>query len=278
MKKPYYYCVLRYAHDVVSEEFVNVGILMFSKGGEYFDCRIATRFSRIKALYPDFKSQDLLYARKLILERIEKEKARLSEFGSLISNFDSVGEFSNKILAVDASSLQFASPKGGVASDYKEELDELFHRYVERYEESGKRAKKSDQDVWKSFNKQFKAQDIDKLIEEKSISGKQFEIHFKHCFQNGKIHIQQPLNFDLADVESIKDKAFSWSGRIGDLKEARNLFKIYWLIGSPSDSSLIPAFTNAKNLLHEAPCEHEIVPEEDAPGHAERFRELLLNH
>ena len=88
----------------------------------------------------------------------------------------------------------------------------------------------------------------------------------------------EPLSFDLAASESIRDKAHRWLGQMASLKDAPERFKVYLLVGAPQRDELKPAFANAMSILGKIPGDKELVLEQDAPRLAADIERELETH
>ena len=67
-KEPYSYVVLRYIHDVLTGEFVNVGLVMVVPGRPMILTKARKTFGRIKNVFPDLDSDSY----KRAIEAIER--------------------------------------------------------------------------------------------------------------------------------------------------------------------------------------------------------------
>ena len=47
MKTAYSYSVLRYMHDAVTQELINIGVAVYSPEGKFFDAICTTSYRRI---------------------------------------------------------------------------------------------------------------------------------------------------------------------------------------------------------------------------------------
>jgi len=70
----YQYQLLRYIHDRVSGEFVNVGVVVFEPTTRFLKAKVVTRFSRISQFFSDISGHYLLQT----LRNIEREVNNLS--------------------------------------------------------------------------------------------------------------------------------------------------------------------------------------------------------
>jgi len=99
------------------------------------------------------------------------------------------------------------------------------------------------------------------------------EFEFKRVFKNGRLHVCQPISFDLGSEKEVSEKALLWFGRIEQLREDSEPFKAYFLLGKPTDPTLAPAFKDAEEILQEVQTEKEVYTEDSV----ERFAEQVQN-
>jgi len=67
-KEPYSYVVLRYIHDILTGEFVNVGLVLVVPGRPLILTKVRKTFGRIKNVFPDLDSDPY----KRAIEAIER--------------------------------------------------------------------------------------------------------------------------------------------------------------------------------------------------------------
>jgi hypothetical protein len=82
---------------------------------------------------------------------------------------------------------------------------------------------------------------------------------YKHAWKNGDWHAFEPISFDLADAEGIKEKARRWRGHLKAVADgASEQINLSLIRGAPSDPSLMPAYENAQKILANAPFEPKL--------------------
>lgn len=117
--------ILRYVHDITTEEFVNIGIVLYNKDTLYFKYRT----ERIYRLFP---KADRDYIIKI-----------LPHYGGFITLFNeelpgngmNIEQIFDYILPKDDSSLQW-SPHiiQGLTTNHELTFLQIFERYITRYE------------------------------------------------------------------------------------------------------------------------------------------------
>lgn len=278
MKIPYTYTVLRYVHDVLSGEFINVGVVLYAPDVKFCNARFSVKYSRLSKIFTDVDGDHFRRNIRFIQERLEEEGQRFLHEFQFEKPAGSVKDFSAKVLPIDDTSLQF-SPEGfGVTDNLQNTLDQLFSRFVEKYQEKVERHSRTDDDVWKIFKKTFEEKNIIKHLKPHRIIGNNYEYEFRHCWKNEKWQAQQPVSFDLLDSDDIVDKANTWVGRITSLTDGGESFKLFVLLGEPQDKKLVSIFSKAQNILHKMPCEHDFIKEQEAEYFAEHLKKEIEAH
>ena len=147
-----------------------------------------------------------------------------------------------------------------------------------RYDERPQQERRTDEDVWRKYRKNLDARHVLRHLQRKKIAVQDDEVEFQHAWKNGVWHCLEPLSFDLSSADSIKRKAHEWLGQIQSVKDAREGFKLYLLLGEPQQNALRPAFNNAISILGKVPVAHEIIREEDAPRFSDEFAKEIEEH
>jgi hypothetical protein len=278
MKTPYTFSILRYVHDIVTGEFVNVGVILFAPKAKYLSASCTTKYRRISNIFTDFNSEHFRKSVKYIQTTIQEEGARLLNELPFKEPATSAKGFAARILPINDSSLQF-SPEGyGMTDNPEKTLQQVFNRYVEKYYGKSERTSRTNEDVWKVYQKPLKEKKVLEHLKPHKLAGLNYEHEFKHCWKNHRWHVNQPISFDLVDAHEILDKANTWKGRIESLLEGGEKFKINVLLGSPHDSFVTPSFIKAQNILNTIPCEREFFKEDEAEEFAENIRQEIEAH
>jgi len=275
MKAPYVFSILRYIHDPLSQEFINVGVVVYSQQERFLQAKCSDKYGRISKMFEGIDGTRFRQLTKHIENRISElsEQLRSELPFSQISSFDSL---LSKVVPPDDGSLQFAPAGAGVTENLTGVVDELFQRYVGKYSETSERSRKSDSEVWKPFKEALDKKQVSSKLTEKSIVTSNFEWKFEHAAKNGIWHVCQTISFDLQEGKSIVDKALHWPGRITELNQSSEKFKVNFLLGAPQDKELLPNFNRAKQILKG--IQAEIFEEKDADAFATKLQLALADH
>jgi len=276
-RQPYTYIVLRYRHDPLAGELLNLGVLLHAPGSGFLKSAMRSTYSRLSRLYPDFDGAALTAD----LRRAETRLGRLasSEAADLFSKGRTAGDFARRVLDDPAGSYIWGEVGSGLTRDPELELARLYARFIGRFD--GKDTnRRTDADVWRPARDRLAERQLDRLFEAKTITSPRDEVVFNHAWKNGVWHCVQPLSFDLASAAHIQEKAARWVGHMVGLRRAEETFRPYFMVGAPAEPALAPAFERAVGFLAEAPGRHapRIVREEDIPAFIGEVERMAMAH
>lgn len=273
------YAVLRYAHDPLTQEYLNVGVVLYSKEARYLDALINKRYGRISRAFDGVRREE--YVR--MVASVEKQISQLSLKLKRVELFDnypeSVEALLKSVLPPNDSSLKFDNYGGGVVEDLESELQRLSSRLVERHEGKEAPERRRDNEVWHDYAKLFSNYKIMDYLVTKELGSSQYTYTFTHAYKNEKWHPIEPISFDMSDANYILEKANKWIGRAAMLADSEEIGKLYLVLGQPSRPDLLQAYeTAAKNLETKIAMPVKVVREEDSQEFARSFADFIAVH
>ncbi len=277
MKTNYSFSILRFVYDPITLEFVNVGVVVYSPEGKQLCAKCTQHYGRISRMFVTFDGVRLRQTLRFIQDQLNDLAAEMCNK----LQFRPVGtmhEVLSSVLPVDDSSLQFTKGGVGTTENLSKATDSLFARYVERYAGGPEVPKRGDEDVWKSFRTPFDRKNVTPHLVPKKIVAKNYEYEFERSWKNGAWHLYEPVSFDLQDGNAIADKANRWVGRAMGLEDSKEPFKLFLLLGAPTDERLKAAYLRAENLLNKMPVDHEFVEESEAEEFAKDVALEMESH
>lgn len=276
-KHKYTYSVLRYVHDIMTGEFINVGIVMHVPSQHVIKSKTRTTTRRLKATFPDFNRVSFLSAMASIRRSSKRLSQELEEQTFEFERGDAL-KFAHQIIGQDDSSLQWSPVSGGIADDIDKTFERIFERMVVRYDEQTSR-RRSDDEVWRPVRDKLAQRGVTVTLDEKVISGTSDEISLKHAWKNGVWHAYEPLSFDLVDADGIKDKARRWRGHLEAVADGqKEEVKINFILGAPQDKALLPAFRNAVKILERSPMSPLIYEENQIDDLVDNIEDEVRAH
>ncbi len=144
MKTAYSFVVLRYMHDVVTGEFINIGVALYAPGAKFLGGICNTRYGRVGKMFGEIDGDYFRGLMRYIEARFEEMGDKLRNELPLDGVPSDILQIAKGILPPDDSSLQWSEAGGGLTEHPAKALEELFVRLVERYEERQKRPNRED--------------------------------------------------------------------------------------------------------------------------------------
>lgn len=278
-RTPYSYIVLRYVHDIGTGEFINVGVVLTAARGSYIGAKFKTAYGRVKKAFPTI-DPDVFRAR---MRRLQATFDQITE-GTLdapnsrdAKDATAIEQLVHSVIRVDDSSLQWSPVGSGLSKDLPATLASLYQRFVTKYDTELTNAPRKDDDVWKHFRIELEKRNVLSHLEEKVIAVADDSVKFEHAWKNGAWHCYEALSFDLANDASIKEKAHRWLGQVSSIKDSREGFRVYFLVGKPADAGLSDAYEKAVSILRKAPSS-EVVEEDGAEQFSESVAKAISEH
>jgi hypothetical protein len=119
----YAYSIIRYVHDPISGECLNVGVVLSSQNG-FFEARVPSSLVRVKNAFPDASVNTIRYSFESFESRLETLLKTTGDFAEALS----------LALPPDEGSLKASVLGAGLTSDLSATADELLDRFVLRCE------------------------------------------------------------------------------------------------------------------------------------------------
>jgi hypothetical protein len=212
--------VLRYVHDLVSGEFVNVGLLLVCPEQGVFKFKVTPRLKRVLDFFPGTRAMTIksaLRVAELASKKIPEYEA-MHMVGSAGDRNVGVAEVAYRMVPHDDSALQWSEAFSGLTADAMQTFDRLVDRLLLRYLEANERVRRTDDQVWRTFSKVLENRNVADKLQEHEIKAKVETVKFKHALKNGKWHVMEPVSFDLSSEETITDKAKKLLGQMSLLR------------------------------------------------------------
>jgi len=275
----YSYAVLRYVHDPVSEESLNVGVLIFAPAIGFVRARIQHEYGRLSSAFPNFNGD----CYRNVARHLESRVNSLMEGGGdsfvlSCATDGSVNDLVASVLPEDDTCLRLTESRAGITSDPSLALDEMYRRYVLRYQLQSKKDCRTDEDVWRLFRNTLAEAEVLPKLRPVTIRGDAFTHEFKYAWENGKWHPLEPLSMDAEKSQTLQDRALRWVGRVTALRKDASMGKVHMLVGKPQLESLRTPYLKALDLLRTMPGDMKIVTEDEAESFAGEFRDLVVRH
>jgi hypothetical protein len=278
MKTSYSYTILRYVHDTTTGEFVNVGVALYAPDAKYASALCRSTYGRLAKVFPGLDGDNFKQLMRFIQARLDELGARLREELPLQKSSASIMDLAHAVLPPDDSSLQWSPMGAGLTENPSDTLERLFQRLVLRYDDKPPEISRTDDDVWRAYRKPLEAKHVLKYLVPKKIAVQDDEVDFAYTWKNDVYHCLEPVSFDLLGAESIRDKAHRWLGHLQSIKNAKERFKVYMLLGEPRQPHLRSEFQKAVSILNKIEAPKELVLEDRAEEFSKKFAKKIQSH
>lgn len=281
---PFQFAVLRYIHDPATEEFINVGVAVYSREERFLKAKISQKYQRLSDTFLSANVNGSYYRRIanslenaiLRLHRRYQNELALEELPAQIESVLA------QVLTPDNSSLVFGRFGGGVTDNLTEELIYLYQRLVERYTEAEDTPSRDEEEIWRVYREEFDRLDVTRRLEMGvTLRSPRYDqnYEFRSAWRNERLHPLEPVSFDLVRPGSIREKANKWVGRSIALEGNEEIGTLYMLVGAPRRAELRHTYEQALLYLkNEMRLDCEIVEERDAPEFSEKLAKMMSQH
>lgn len=123
-KHLYKYAVIRFVPRVEREEFINIGLIMFSKRSRFLKARYALDEQKLRLFHSELDEESL----RRQLASFEKI-CRGGELGGYIAMLDQAEQF-GWLTATRSTSIQTSSTRMGFSADLEETFERLYAELV----------------------------------------------------------------------------------------------------------------------------------------------------
>ena len=276
--KTYQYQIVRYTHDILTGEFVNVGVVIFEPKTGYLKSKFINKFGRITQFYAEVNGHGILSALKAFESEIKRIANQLHEL--FRNDFEYIHQITNEILPKDDSALQCTKMAYGLDTNLENAIEDLFERFVDKYNQENLSDTLDDKAVWKEVYKQyFDKYGVSSHLKHHTIQTQNDIFEFDKAWKNGVWNCYQSLSLDLKNNSSIKDKVYKWVGKLNELETAKEQMNIYFLTVSPDKNDLQKFIrdTLSKRDFHDY-LNVSVIDESDADSFVESVRKEIINH
>ncbi|HUF08543.1 MAG TPA: DUF3037 domain-containing protein [Rhodothermales bacterium] len=267
IKHPYTFCVLRYVHDPIAEESLNVGILLFSAEQQLLSTMLELRYERLSSTFSGFDGERYKQVLRHFESAIDRERTEI--FASQLFEVadrpsPSAGSIARRVWTDLGLSYRVSDSMAGLSSNLDETLSDLFDRLVSSQWDRKVSEHVSDDQVWSNVRTRI-APVVTRILRPKTFETPAISVDFQHAFQNERWHLVQPLSMDYKRTTQMQEKAARWLGNATALKEndeARDA-TLYFVLHPPESKKHQDAYIRAKNLLNKVPMKHEFFEEDE---------------
>jgi iron-sulfur cluster repair protein YtfE (RIC family) len=271
---PYEFLTLRYMHNLSSQEFVNIAVLMWLPETKQVKYKITCNYERILRF---FRLNDINYKKTH-----EVINHRLKQLEKKTTKIESIENIRDLIAPNDGSCFQWSTIMGGMSSTPEKTLDYLFDDLIIKYNNKppSNSVHVDDHKILTNIKTHLQgASLINEMQKEVEIKSPYFKYKFSYGWQNGHKQVIEPISFDLQKEHEITEKAIKWSGRLLNLgKENPTEFQMTGVVASPKDEKLQEAFYHAIKIVESAPYVRKLILQDELKNFIPEIRKDIASY
>ncbi|WP_062223209.1 DUF3037 domain-containing protein [Aureimonas sp. D3] len=275
MKYAYTYTLLRYRHDPLAGEAINVGVVLHSRKGDYLGVKVRKTVGRLTKVFPDVERSAVMEVLRSIERQIDRVATKRET--SLFDLEANVVTFAKSALDDLDSAFLWSECRSGLTADPYSTLLKLYDRFVGRYDGDAKHTR-DDLAVWQPLKDLLVERGIADRLQAKEIVSSVDRVSFDNAWKNGAWHCYQPLSLDLATADGIREKAARWSGHMTGLARSTETFRPYFFVGAPVDATLNEDYERAIKLLRVSACDPVVFEEHEIGSLADLIEDEMKAH
>ena len=130
--KTYQYQVLRYLPDLVTGEFINVGLVFLEPETPFLRAQVITNAKRLNSFFPDAASQLLLPSLSYFADAINQQGAQLSNQKAPASSISKLVLITEALMQPNNAAWQLTPVAQGLTPDPEASFASLYSRLIKR--------------------------------------------------------------------------------------------------------------------------------------------------
>lgn len=237
--------LLRYRHHQITGERLNFGVLAVDHESLRPALRVANH-RRLSSAFSGFDPAQHSEVCRQLGSRVDLF-TKMTDMGRSLPSLEpyrSASEFMASVWPDKGTRYVFSNEFAGQDSSVDSFADFIFESYVGACRKREPQASRNDRDLWRDLQKKLRDPQILHALSKREVDLGPFKHHFDFTHENGRLHIFQPLSFDLAELIHVQEKALKWHGSL----EAMSLGRAEPIV------SLIVAPPREEVLKDFAPC------------------------
>jgi len=144
----YTFCVLRYVHDPVVGEMLNVGVLLYAPTAAYLGFRFEQETRRLSATFADFDVENFRHYIARMETALQHIADAMQPFAPLSEPPQSIEAITHLVFPDTGGSFQPGVVLAGIADNLPVELELLFDRMVASQYKRETKILRNDEEVW----------------------------------------------------------------------------------------------------------------------------------
>jgi len=275
--KTYQYQIIRYVHDHFTGEFVNLGVVVYSREHQFLACKTTRKYQRITHMFPPANGRWVIRMLYHIESQVERTAAHLHE---LFEPSEHLEQLTASISPPDNGTIRWSETRRAVDIDLQAALEDLYHTQVEQYFLDNRHDDTlADEDVWKKkYKTYFEQYGISNRLKTHEVKIPKDVIRFEKSWKNEIWHCYEPISFVVKEKETVKDKVYRWAGQLKGLEHSNEPLHITLLTSIPERHAHMLSFIQEYLKIKHSNLTVDIVTEDKAEQLAKEVHRQMELH
>jgi hypothetical protein len=226
----YFAFALRYYPNLITGEFLNVGVALVCPSSRWWDVRVASGLKGFRRVFPTAQPDVLKAALTRIrrsVERVEhRRSARIQLVGDLRGNNDWASPLGRVTAVVGplVGSIRWSpDPVEGITLDPEHELDYWFEQLVHIADEptDGAASENRVKGVPGRLRQELESRGLLSRLHPAEV-GSYYKEQFNYTFTNGRLHVFEAIRLNYRKPANIRAQAQLWRGKLDSLNDGMN--------------------------------------------------------
>lgn len=266
----YHFAILRYVHDVSTEEFANIGVVMWIPERSKLLFRVNERFRRISGF---FKNIDGTSYRQMVRD-LKWASHKVATAYIFKNPPNHPFEIFHEIVQEDPSCFQWSRLMSGISKDAETRFAELFEEFVTSHESPTTHQRRSDSEIWNYVRQALKIHHLDGSVKFRvKMETPSYHYSFKMGWNNGTRQVLEPISFALKESTRIVDKANTWYGRLFNLSNSNDFG--FTAVVAPPKNEKMKAYNDGIAILKGAESIRAIITEDEVDDYMSEIKKDL---
>ena len=272
--KSYHFAVLRYVHNVSTEEFVNIGVVMWIPERYQLIFRVNERFGRLSGFFKDLNGSSY----RQMVRNFKSTSDGVATNNLFKDSPENPFEIFNKIVQEDASCFQWSRLMSGISVDPEKRFDQLYEEFVTFHESFKPPQRRSEDVIWKGVRQALKKRHLESRVQfNVKMAATNFDYLFKMGWNNGNRQVLEPISLAYRYPAEIVHKANTWSGQLFNLSKD-NDFDCTMVLAAPDEHVDMTAFNQGFAILKGACSIRKIITEDEVNDYMSEIEKDLSTY
>src|ERR1044072_8731193 len=149
--KAYQFVIIRYVHNLSTEEFVNIGILLWEPRERHVFYLLSERYSRLSNFFDGFNSNGY----RSMLRQLKSNMRAVQRNERLLREARNIQDLAETVVSKGPSCFQWSDQMGGMAEDLSVRIRAIFTNIVDRHYEKRERSRRPEHEIYRDIYKQL---------------------------------------------------------------------------------------------------------------------------